>query len=223
MESKSLEELQSISQDKDNYTDDARMAAVWEIEKREGISSPDIVSEIEAEAKIREEKQKEFQESVKPPQDLPVRIKYASYLLYATLVISAIATLYQFFVAGVPMETSQTIYEDGTVVTHTEYVKVTGVFPLFIFLVVYSVFFYFVHSVSIGKNWARITLFVLFLVGLPFTLIGLPGLFVQDPLLGILSVIQLIPYIVAFAFLFTGEAHQWYKGIRYHKDVIDDF
>ena len=61
------------------------------------------------------------------------------------------------------------------------------------------------------QNWARWTLLVLALLGLPPFLRMLGELMRENPLAWALRIAQLGMEIVAFVFIFTGDAREWFK------------
>jgi hypothetical protein len=85
-------------------------------------------------------------------------------------------------------------------------------------------FFYFVKSIARGRNWARITMLVLYCIGLPFTIMSLPDTLSRDLISAFFAIVNLVASAVAYVFLFTGEAHQWYStGKTSNNELLDDF
>ena len=73
------------------------------------------------------------------------------------------------------------------------------------------------YMIGKGKNWARITFLVFFIMGLPLSIIILPMyLSLSDtPIIpGILSLVQTGMDLVALVFLFQGESSAWFKAIK---------
>ena len=114
MSTKTSDELKEISIDKENYTNDARMAALQEVQSRDGVSGEQ--SKVEAEILADEGRIKEnregFLKSTKPPEGLPIRITKAVKLLYGSLIVSAIAAIYGYFIVGV-VTRYETVIENG--------------------------------------------------------------------------------------------------------------
>ena len=61
------------------------------------------------------------------------------------------------------------------------------------------------------KNWARLLMLVMFVLGLPFSARMLIQMLPTEPLSVALSSVQLLAQIVAFFLIFTGNARDWFK------------
>ncbi|HKU69868.1 MAG TPA: hypothetical protein VJQ51_03430 [Burkholderiales bacterium] len=76
--------------------------------------------------------------------------------------------------------------------------------------VIMAFFCVLIFKISSGRNWARITFLVLFLVGL---LVGVPGLmaeFQRVPLLALVSVVASVMQLWAVILLFTSPGKGWF-------------
>jgi hypothetical protein len=69
-----------------------------------------------------------------------------------------------------------------------------------------------IAKISAGKNWARLTFLILFLLGLPYFIPFAYQEFAANVFAGILSVAQLLLQIVAMVFLFLGPSNAWFKS-----------
>lgn len=61
-----------------------------------------------------------------------------------------------------------------------------------IFFVTIAFLAFLMWQISQGKNWARITLLVLYLLGLPFSLYSLPTDFGRSPIVALCSIAQIV-------------------------------
>ena len=67
--------------------------------------------------------------------------------------------------------------------------------------------------ISKGKNWARITYLVLFLLGLVPTLPVIMTEFARSPLVGILTVVQVGLQVYALCLLFSKAGGAWFRKL----------
>ena len=84
-------------------------------------------------------------------------------------------------------------------------------FLMFVTLVVFAVMVFLIAMIGRGRNWARITLLVFFLLGLPLSILPVIRSFTNSPISGVLGLAQVILQIVAIVFLFQQEASAWFK------------
>jgi hypothetical protein len=61
------------------------------------------------------------------------------------------------------------------------------------------------------QNWARWVFAVLFVLGLPFTLINLPAVLSANPTAGALSVVQMVLQVTALVLIFVPSARPWFS------------
>lgn len=79
-------------------------------------------------------------------------------------------------------------------------------------VVLVLVFFCFlILKISAGRNWARITYLVLFLIGLIPAIPTLTAEFGRSPILGILTIAQAIMQAYAVFLLFTNPGKTWFQ------------
>ncbi len=89
--------------------------------------------------------------------------------------------------------------------------QATPAFTNFILITVFGLMALLIFYISKGKNWARVTFLVLFVIGsLPSVPIVL-GEFTRSPVLGAFSAIQIILQLVALYFIFTKPGSDWFK------------
>lgn len=76
------------------------------------------------------------------------------------------------------------------------------------------------YMIGKGKNWARITFLVFFIMGFPLSIVVLPmylsllSLSYTPIILGILNLVQTGMQLIAMVFLFQGESSAWFKAIK---------
>jgi len=84
-------------------------------------------------------------------------------------------------------------------------------FVMSVILFTLGVSWFFIYMIGKGKNWARITLLVLFVIGLPFALGPLLQSLTAAPVSGLLGIAQAGMQILALAFLFQKPSSDWFK------------
>lgn len=72
---------------------------------------------------------------------------------------------------------------------------------------------FFIWKIWQGRNWARITYLIFFIIGFPFT-IYIYFTSALSVLTIILSICQMILQIVALIFLFQEKSSEWFKSIK---------
>jgi hypothetical protein len=70
---------------------------------------------------------------------------------------------------------------------------------------------YFIWEVSQGRNWARITLLVLFLLGLPSYFFYVREEFGRSVILAALSILQALMQVTGLLLTFMAPAKDWFK------------
>lgn len=74
-----------------------------------------------------------------------------------------------------------------------------------------------IYMIGKGKNWARITFLVFFIIGIPLSIVTFPlFLLLSDtPVIdGSLFLVQTGMDLVALVFLFQGESSAWFKALK---------
>ena len=127
------------------------------------------------------------------PTTRPKNVQLAVTILYVTLGLGVISGVLQ-------------------MLTHARSIGVGGVVSrMFTTLVVFVVMAFVVMMVGRGRNWARMALVVLFLVGVLPSIIPLIRFFATHPISGLLGLAQLVLQIAAFVFLFQPDSSQWFR------------
>ena len=206
MVKKTVDELEKIASSRGDYVDDARLAAVWELEKRQvNIANLEGVEE-----SIHREIQKNVERKEKLddlPKDLPRKVKWAGYLMYASW---GIGTLFLFF--------------QGFVVTeHTGNSTTTTID--FSFLLTLGITWFCVYSLYRKKNWVRIVYTALF--GISFWL-TLQSSFELRLLLGSINILTVVQHglgILIIYLMYSKDSNVWFSDIpvkqEYTSELLD--
>lgn len=124
--------------------------------------------------------------------EIPKKIKQAANLVYLSLLVGLIkSTLYETM-------TNQKILADPK--------------SLVIALITILIIGFLGFKISQGKNWARIILLVMFILGMiayPFIIIAE---FQMNSLIGIVSIVQMLIQLYVLIILYSGEAKEWFKA-----------
>lgn len=82
-----------------------------------------------------------------------------------------------------------------------------------IVVVIFAIMLFFIFMIGKGRNWARITFLVLFIIG---TLMMIVGLVSGAPLgaAALMDVVQVLIQLVALVMLFSGESNAWFQGMK---------
>lgn len=84
-------------------------------------------------------------------------------------------------------------------------------FTNFILISVIAVMVLLIVFISKGKNWARITFLVLFILGSLPSIPLVLGEFTRSPVLGAFSLVQIVLQVVALYMVFTKPGAAWFK------------
>ena len=126
--------------------------------------------------------------------EVPKKIKQASILVYVSLLIGLIKSV---------------LYE-----TMTDQKMLSDPKSLTIGILTILIIGFFGYKIGKGKNWARITLLVLFIIGM----LGVPFIimteFQMNPIIGIVSVVQMLIQLYVLIILCSGESKNWFKEQR---------
>ncbi len=128
----------------------------------------------------------------------PAKIGQAVMLLYVTLGIGVLRSI---------METSR--LAQGTSVG----------FVLFIGFAVLGVMWFFIYMIGKGRNWARVTFLVLFILGVPLAVLPLLQSLAANPFSGLLGIAQTVILIVALVFLFQKPSSNWFRRMKGPKQL----
>ena len=126
------------------------------------------------------------------PIEKPSQVRNAVRLLLASLAVGILRTA-----IGVPSGA-------GSIVT----------FVVLVATITIAIVGFLVIKISGGRNWARIAYVVLFLLGLPYSIIVLAQEFAANALVGLVSVIQILLQSIAIVLLFRRASNAWFRSGR---------
>jgi FtsH-binding integral membrane protein len=92
--------------------------------------------------------------------------------------------------------------------------QVSTGFVMFIIFGVLAIIWFFIYMIGKGKNWARITLLVLFILGIPFSVLPLLQSLAANPISGLLGITQIVIQIVVLVFLFQKQSSDWFRQAK---------
>lgn len=188
MRVKSDSELQEIIDNKEKFQESALLAAIWELERREkaGNEHIEIKELIETKKKQVEDKPNSFE----IPVDIAKSIKTAAYILFGTIFLGLLnSVLFD-------------RYSDVEVFVNSRSVSV---------LILTLVFMAFMaYMILLGRNWARVTFLVLFLLGFLLNIPNVIYYFMNVPVVGFISLIQTGLQVYALILLYNKESKEWY-------------
>lgn len=127
------------------------------------------------------------------PANRPEKVGTAVKLLYITLGIGVLRSI---------MEASM----------HAQMVSPT--FVMFITFFVLGIMWLFIYMIGRGRNWARITFLVLFIIGIPFSVLPLLRSLAVNPISGLLGIGLMVIQIVALVFLFQRASSDWFREMK---------
>jgi len=78
-------------------------------------------------------------------------------------------------------------------------------------LVTLAILGFLIYKIGCGRNWARITFLVLFLLGLPLTVHALYNSLSRNLASTLLGICQFLVQLVALVYLFQKDARVWFK------------
>lgn len=87
-------------------------------------------------------------------------------------------------------------------------------FVIFVTLFVIAFMAFFIYMIGEGKNWARITFLVLFIIGIPFSVLPAIILLLTDPISAMFSVGISILQLIALIFLFQKTSSDWFHSMK---------
>ena len=121
----------------------------------------------------------------------PQPVGTAVNLLWASLAVGLIKMLMDFSHLGAP----------------------PAAFTNFVLVVTFAVLGFLIFKISAGKNWARITFLIMFIVGMLPTLPIIFGEFSRSPVVGALSVTQIGLQAYALFIIFTQPGGRWFQKV----------
>jgi len=87
-------------------------------------------------------------------------------------------------------------------------------FVMFITFFVLGIMWFFIYMIGKGRNWARITFLVLFIIGIPFAILPLLQSLAANPISGLLGIGQTVIQVIALVFLFQKPSSAWFKEMK---------
>ncbi len=87
-------------------------------------------------------------------------------------------------------------------------------FVIFVTLFTLAFIAFFIYMIGEGKNWARITFLVLFILGIPFSVLPAIRLLITNPISGMFSVGISILQLIAIIFLFQKTSSDWFNSMK---------
>ncbi len=139
-----------------------------------------------------------YEEEIKRVQkqvEQPSKVGTAVTLLYATLGIGIIRSI---------IESSR--YAEASSVGYVIYIMFS----------VFGLMWFLFYMIGKGRNWARITFLILFILGVPSSIFIIQSL-THNPISGILGIAQVVMQSVALVFLFQGGSSVWFKAMKQSK------
>ena len=95
--------------------------------------------------------------------------------------------------------------------------KVSPAVVMFLTFFVLGIMGLFIYIIGRGHNWARITFLVLFIGGIPLSLLPLLKSLAANPIAGLLGIGQTIIQVVALVFLFQKPSSDWFREMKAKK------
>jgi len=129
----------------------------------------------------------------------PQPVRVAVTLLYIALLIGVINGLLNIFFVSAT----------NSVETAMPYGSVLSVIMLLVATAILG-FFYF--KIGQGRNWARILVLVLFILGALYFVFSIVGMFQEGYLIPVISIINTIIILIAIVLLFKQEASDWFRS-----------
>ncbi len=130
--------------------------------------------------------------------DKPSKVSIAVKLLYSTLAIRVV----RITIDGINIDSSGVAKEFSMIYT------------LSIEFFAFGFLGFFIYMIGKGKNWARVTLLVIFILGVTFSILPMIQSLTHSPLLGILDLAEAIIEIIALVFLFQRDSSAWFKMMK---------
>lgn len=123
----------------------------------------------------------------------PAIVSNAVRLLYASLAIGVVRAFLEFntMVADAPI---------GLV--------------LVISAITFGLLLFLIYKIAAGRNWARIVFLVLFVVGVPMSVIPLVHSLAQTPVSGLIGLVQLVVQVIALVMLFQSPSNAWFRSVK---------
>lgn len=131
----------------------------------------------------------------------PGKVETAVKLLYVTLGIGVLRSI------GESMEVSMRAQ------------SISPAYAVFKAFFVFGIMWFFICMIGKGRNWARITFLVLFIIGIPSAVFPLQSL-AANPISGLLGIGQTVIQIIALVFLFQKPSSDWFREMKAKKGIV---
>jgi membrane-bound ClpP family serine protease len=90
-------------------------------------------------------------------------------------------------------------------------------FVMFITFFTLGILWLFIYMIGRGRNWARIAFLVLFIIGIPLSVLPLLQSLSASPISGLLGIAQTAIQVVALVFLFQKPSSDWFRDMKASK------
>lgn len=132
----------------------------------------------------------------------PAKVSMAVKLLYVTLGIGVLRFIID------PSSLSQ--IAQLSQIEQMDLEVFVGIIVLLSFILIW----FFIYMIGKGRNWARITFLVSFIIGTPFTVSILLQSLVAKPISGLLDIGPSVLQGIALVFLFQKPSSEWFRKMR---------
>lgn len=131
-------------------------------------------------------------ELTKPTQK-PPKIKHAVLMLWISLGLGVVRSVWE-----IPAQSAQSSLG----------------FVVFVMAFTFVFIGFFIWMIDKGKNWARITFLVLFILGVPLSILPLLQSLAYAPISGLIGIAQVVLQTIAVIFLFLKDSSAWFKLLK---------
>jgi hypothetical protein len=87
-------------------------------------------------------------------------------------------------------------------------------FVLFVGIFVLGFTWLIVYKIAKGRNWARITFLILFVLGIPLSVVPLLQSLAVNLFSGLLGICQVIIQVISLVLLFLKPSSEWFKRMK---------
>ena len=129
---------------------------------------------------------------------MPEKVTTAVNLLWVSLALGIVRGFLEF------SNTVKSLSEQG----------ISEIGYIIMIIVALAIFGFFIIMIGKGKNWARITYLVIFLVGVIFSVFSIFDAFSISFISGILSIAQIVLPIISLVFLFDKSSSKWFNSYK---------
>ena len=199
MQSKSTEELARILEENDRQKySDAAFEAIRQVLRERGEHTE---SQLEIPSR---------QDRSQSAMTRPERVETAVILLYGTLAMGVLRVVLE---SSTSRQTYQSLFKLGDQVAPVPrpiwVVLFVGIAAL---VIIWGTFL--ISMIAKGRNWARITFLVLFILGVPLSISPLLKSLATNPVSGLLGLVQAALQLIALVLLFQKTSSAWFVAPR---------